>query len=326
VRALLVGDVHAVESELEDCQNLIDYVEKVAKEEKVDLIIFMGDLYNNHAVMRVEVMAFWQRAFDQLEFAAKSLIILVGNHDFAGEGLTDHALMAHGYQIQGHIVSEYTVLKDGVGALAYTSDKDVFVQNCKMLKDMGCDTILCHQTFSGAKYDNGMYAPDGLDPEAIPQTRVISGHIHAPQSFGKVTYIGAPRWRTLSDANVDRSIVVYDFVTHERKDFPTAGVCREIRYYEDTPDSPLAMDTFEKASSVDWRIDIKGPADYIEARKLELSGKARVRTFKTDKPQATVRESDGVDLAFERFLSNYTSKYGTPKDRLQAAAHERLNK
>jgi DNA repair exonuclease SbcCD nuclease subunit len=240
IRLLLVGDVHATPEELGDCRRLIDFVAKTAQENGVDYIVFMGDIYNTHNVMRVEVLAFWKDAFEKLYKICRDVIVLVGNHDYAGEGLPIHALLAHDTQVL--VVDKPCNFDLGILFLPYMSSREAFVEACEYEKAAQSTgpTVLCHQTFEGSTYENGMYAPDGVDPNLIPQTTVISGHIHTPQSFGKVMYIGAPRWRTLSDANVERAIWIYDFDSEGKviktKSFDTGTACKRIKQADHTPE------------------------------------------------------------------------------------------
>lgn len=321
-RALLIGDVHATPDELDDCQALIGLIRQVIELEEVENVIFLGDQYNTHSVMRVEVLAFWREAFTKLKWL-DNIWALTGNHDFCGEGLAIHALMAHEEQVT--VVDKPTFVFPGVLALPYFSDLEAFRKECSLRPVP--PTLICHQTFQGAQYDNGMYAPGGVDPESIPEKTVISGHIHKPAQFGKVTYIGAPRWRTLSDANIDRAIWIYEFDNEGnvvgRKGFDTSVACRKICSLTDSPEAPV--DSAVLTSSADWRIDVKGPADWIEKRKKELAGPGvRLRTFNTTKATPKLRESEGIDKAFDGFLKKYTPKYGTDRAILERMARERL--
>lgn len=317
-RILFVGDVHATPEELEDCGRLMDLVGRVAGREHAQEIVLLGDSYHTFNVVRVEVMAFWREVFAMKSHHMKAL---VGNHDFAGEGLAIHSMMAHQEQIQV-IFKPHLDEKRGILYLPYYSSHEAFLDACTI----GGNTLVCHQTFSGSRYENGMYAPDGIDPELVPQKTIISGHIHAPQSFGKVTYIGAPRWRTLSDANTERAIWLYTFDDDgnvvDRKAFDTGDTCRQIRYVVDTPEEPFSGEIDRRH---DWRVDVRGPADYVEARKVALQAAgARVRTFKTERSAPKLRESEGIGAAFRTYLSGYVPKYGTAADMLGAMARERL--
>lgn len=320
-KLLLIGDVHVVVEELDDCQALIDYIKPVALEHKAR-VCFMGDLFNTMSVIRSEVLNFWNTNFRTMNKLGIKVSALVGNHDFAGEGLFDHALVAYETYVQ--VVDRFADIAPGVLAVPYYSDHQTLIEIAQKSK---AKTLLAHQTFTGSTYDNGFYAPDGIDPDLIPQENIISGHIHSPQSFGKVTYIGAPRWRTLSDANIERAIWLYEFDgagnVVNKTPFSTGNVCRQIKYLQDSPSEPISV---ELDSSVDWRIDIKGPVDWIEKRKAELAGPGvKIRTFKTEGTRPVVKESDGIGMAFQKYLNRFTPKYGTDKETLTVLAKDRLH-
>ncbi len=319
MKHLLVGDVHAVPEELVDCSRLIDGIRRLLHKQDVDSVVFLGDQYNTHSVMRVEVMAFWKDTFAALA-KSKPVVALVGNHDRAANGFS-HAMLAH--EDSGvWVVDKPSRLLDDVLFVPWMKNADEFVAVCNQYPKT--KYLVCHQTFDGAKYENGFYAPDGVSPDAIPQEVVFSGHIHTPQSFGKVRYIGAPRWRTLSDANIDRFVTLVDYDTGTTTNFSTADWCKVIMRLDDSPGHPAMR--FAPNSNVDVRIDVRGPAAYLETRvpELEATG-AKVRAFRTDLATTPrVRESDGVRAAFARFLTSWKAPRGTDLATLEAMATARL--
>jgi hypothetical protein len=208
--------------------------------------------------------------------------------------------------------------------MPYQADRGQFVELARSLPSR---TLICHQTFAGARYENGFYTEDGVDPALLPQGLVLSGHIHSPQTFGKVTYLGAPRWRTLSDADVERAIWLLEFDDRgqlvSKTPFSTGEVCRQIKYRLDTPQDPVPLPLDQRH---DWRIDVRGPAAWVEVRKAQLAvAGVKLRTFKTDVALPKVKESEGVGHAFRKYLQGYSPKHGTDLDRLEEMARERLN-
>ncbi len=321
-RPLIVGDVHATPDELTDCQALMTFVEKTAVESAASHIILLGDNYHTHNLIRVEVMAFWREVFARLKARGIPVYALVGNHDYAGEGQLIHAMMAHEHVVT--VVDRPTVVGPAL-CLPYYADREAFVRDAN---DTDRKILVCHQTFEGSKYENGFFASDGVSPNLLSHKLVISGHIHTPQGFKvpngpEVTYIGAPRWRTASDANIDRAIVLYDFAGDAvATPFDTGTICRQIRMITDTPKFPVALPLDPRA---EWRIDIHGPANWVEARKAELSGPGvRVRTFPTKSNHGPVRESEGISVAFRGYLRKFQPKFGTPTARLEEMSQERL--
>lgn len=318
MKVLFVGDIHAVPEELDDCYALRALVEKIVVEQGVDIVVLLGDSYHTHNIIRAEVMAFYRQWFKEWKLRAK-IVALVGNHDYAGEGHPVHAMMIHEDQIK---VIDKPCQLGAVLFMPYYSDRVKFVDDANRFPESR--VLVCHQTFVGSRYENGFLAEDGVDVTRIPQDTVISGHIHTPQSFDHVTYIGAPRWRSLSDANIDRAIWLYDFGPAgnvvSKTPFDTGGVCRQIRYVEITPAEPFDG---SPDPACDWRIDVRGPSDFVAEQKKRFVG-FKVRTFITDRQIARVRESEGIGNAFRRYLKDYTPKGGTPLDVLEQMAAERL--
>lgn len=321
LKILHVGDVHPEPQSLDDCSKLIQFVLDTAYVTAPDLVLFEGDQHHNHAVMHLEVLAFWKNAFMAFKKAGLHVAALVGNHDMTGlEGSRAHAMMA--YQGDVKVVDKPTV-QDGILFLPYYSDPQAFVADCQEHKD--CHTVVCHQTFQGSTYENGFYAKDGIDPNLIPQERIVSGHIHTPQAFGKVFYTGAPRWRILTDANVERAIWLMEYKDgHLLKQtaFSTGDCCKRIWHLTDTPETPANISNGKDQ----WRIDIKGPQDYVERRKKELAAPGvKIRTMPTQRSEMMqVRESEGVAVAFEKFTKRYQPKFGTAPEILAKMVSERL--
>lgn len=328
-RYLIVGDYHAETSDLEDCKRLADLIVETAKAQQA-IVVFTGDQYHTHAIIHAEVQLFWFELYTRLQNEAHGSISLIGNHDKPGSASSKaSAMLAH--TTQTIVVREPTVL-NGILFLPYYDDKEAFITDCKRFP--GVHTLICHQTFDGSTYDNGFYAKDGVDPNLIPQKLVISGHIHTPQEFGKVWYVGAPRWRTLSDADVDRAIwlVVFDGNGHviQKHHFDTGTVCRKIRTFVDNEENWTDSDgevwapPFLNTKKDEWNVDIYGSAKYIETRVgIYKTLGCRIRTFRTDIEQADVKESDGFNVAYEKFMNEYKARYGTPKEALREMVKKR---
>jgi len=321
MRYLFVGDPHAEPTSLKDCTALARHIITLASKHKAT-VVMAGDLYHTHAIVHAMVQYYWWSFFESCRSNNVDVIVLKGNHDIPGiEGSKATALIAHISQC--HAVLYEPVVYSGVLFCPYTSAE----QLVKWSNDHPeCKTLFCHQTFDGSVYDNGFYAGDGVDPEHILQDQVISGHIHTPQEFGKVWYPGAPRWRTLSDANVDRAVWLLDFddqgVLQGRQPFDTGAVCRRIYVLEDTEAAPLDIKHDPRHQ---YNVLSKGPRSWLETRKPVFEGWSRWRGVRTDSEAAiAVRESDGVAVAFKKFLESYQPRYSTDKDELRQLVKERI--
>jgi DNA repair exonuclease SbcCD nuclease subunit len=214
--------------------------------------------------------------------------------------------------------------------IPYMHDKDAFIKAAQEHPE--CPVAFAHQTFEGAKYENGFFAKDAINAELMPQSQVISGHIHSPAVFGKVWYPGSPRWLSLGDANVERHIHLVDFGTGNVIEIPTMPHLKAIWQVTDTPDG--TGETIEsllegKIKARDQlTINLQGPASWCEKRRKELTGmrpNIRFRTFLTDTKSATVRESEGLSVALQKHCAAYTPKHGTSKQLLNQMMSERIH-
>lgn len=320
MKFLLVGDMHAVQSELEECNKLIDYIHKTALEQKVDYIAFMGDQYNYHNIVHLPVVDFWKKAFEKL--TGIDTVALVGNHDQANskDPATPNAMVIHKGDI---FLVEGPYYMENILWLPYMASNEDFIRICNEHPEYS--TVVCHQTFTGAKYENGFYAPDGVDQDKIPQKNVISGHIHSQQTIGKVWYVGSPRWRSLSDANQSKYIWLVEFNENgeiiNKNGFDTNVVCKPIFALEDRPDKPAIIPTNDGHIV----IDIFGPPDYVKSKSVEFKEKGfRIRTH----PQETIikiKESSGIKQAFNTYFNEFKPKNGTNKELLLKTTIERLD-
>jgi len=320
MKILYVGDPHAVPSELADCWGLVNLIEEVRGRHPDALVCFLGDQHHTHGLVHLPVMEFWRRSFKRLG-GSDGCLALIGNHDkevWTGPESPENVMEA--YRDVCRVVSPRLVL-NGVTFVSHTPSNDDFLK----LAGSGT-TLVCHQSFDGCRYENGMPIRDGVDVGRVDFKQIISGHIHAPQTVGKVWYPGAPRWRTLADAKIlERHIWL---VTHaddgtvlDRVSFSTVGKCRPIRQVIDTPEEPLS----QLEPGCDWRIEIRGPAAYVQQRRGELAGAGRkIKTFITDTVMPTLRESEGLEQAFQRYVESFSPTFGTSLDRLKQMARERL--
>lgn len=336
-RILYVGDPHVTASELEDAEAMLRAIKDVLLREAVDLIVFLGDQYHTHAILHVEVVDFWIRHFQELRELGPRIVALVGNHDLPGNGSREkHAMQIHASQ-EGVTIVDAPHQEGGILFLPYYAEGKDFVAVCQ--ERSGSKTVVCHQGFTGATYDNGFkvkgsdfFTEGGIDPNLVPQDAIISGHIHAPQQFGKVWYVGAPRWRTLSDANTDRHLWIVDHDLYGNikatKSFSMEGYCRPIFSILETPETEQqdAKTFFAGNEGADLRVDLRGPSSWVEARKIFWAAAgAKVRTFKTDTALIKVKESEGISTAFSGFFDKFQPRFGTSKDVLRKLVGERLS-
>lgn len=326
-KVLYVGDPHIRPDGLDEGWKLVDLIAKVAEEQGVHHVVFLGDQFHTHSVVHLSVLGFWQKAFATVAQYAK-VWALVGNHDMSGRiGDYNHALMLYDPDVV-HVVSEPTDAPWGALMIPYVSDHESFDNVVNDNFNPKQKLLICHQTFDGSQYENGFFAKDGIDPNLVPQEIVISGHIHTPQQLGKVWYPGSPRWQTISDANTQRAIWVVEHADDgtilSKTPFDVSGACRPIYALVDREDEPLAdLPDFAAATVL---IDVYGSHEYVRDRAEELQKLgARVRQFPTIKRTLKVRESEGLAVSFRKFAAAHEPKNGTSKERILELAEQRIS-
>jgi DNA repair exonuclease SbcCD nuclease subunit len=318
---LVVGDVHATVNELSDCESLMELVSDSLNPDTT--VVFLGDQYHTHANIRVEVIDFWNRTFRKLTKTNK-VVAIVGNHDMPGDSSKAlHAMMAN--QMPNlQIVDSASMVDDWLLLLPYYHDAAKFVEDVNKHNPL---TVICHQTFNGAQYENGFYAKDGVDPETLKCNQVISGHIHTPAVFSKVEYVGAPRWRTASDANIDRFIHLYEKTSRGLKlvkKIPTGMHCRRIlsaTVYEDGTVEGRT-DALDKDS---LHIDVHGSKEFCAQKRAEWETEGiRIRTFPKTEKTVKVKESEGIEIAFAKYVQEYCGRHQLAADEYSKLVMERL--
>lgn len=317
---LVVGDPHVTVEELDDCRALRDLVLAECRKHWYQGVIFLGDLHHNHASVRIEVLDFWRGFFQELETLYAEALVLVGNHD-RGHDQNSRVNSVWPYEGSAAVIDTPRVIHD-ILFVPWCPTHEEFLA---AVKDNKRPTVICHQTFTGAKYENGMYASDGIDPDAVPANSIISGHIHTPMTFGRVFYPGAPRWRTAADANVNRAIYRMRFMDGmllETERVETAGHCRQLvdlDIYENeefkVPDPKVPYSLV---------VTLHGTQAWIDGIRPQLPAGTRVRTDVVREKEIRVRESDGIPVALRKYVGAAKPRNQTSNEVLAKLVEERV--
>jgi len=295
---LRVGDPHVRVANIDESDALMSRVAELALSHKVDRIELLGDLFHTHAILRLEVLEFWDNWLDHLSDICE-VVVLVGNHDQSG----DYNSASHALNVFQRIKKKNLRIVDvampigPIGYISYFHDPAKFVDIANSLVASGARVLVCHQTFNGSRFESGMYAPDGIDPDLIKADLIISGHIHAQQRFGKVIYPGTARWDTASDANQPKGLWVFEH------DDQTGAILSEKFISTENVCKPIMSFTYKEgdAGMPDWTpgarvsVELIGSSAWCAQEKEKLKGKCSIKT-KTQNRKA----GDN----FEQFMSN----------------------
>ena len=214
MRLLIVGDPHLKASNIDLAKRFLGWILDTCRSEKPDLMVFLGDMFHTHQLIRSEVMAIvTQHVIDITSVAP--CITLVGNHDMASPKNPEvHAWLPFIDRYKGFKVIDRPKLNLAEASfIPYIDSPDEFQE---VLEKAMCThrLIFCHQTFRGADYGfittkEGAIVPkdyDGL---------IVAGHIHKSQRLGPVWYPGTPFAQESADAGQVKGINLLDTVSLE---------------------------------------------------------------------------------------------------------------
>lgn len=305
VKKVVVGDMHVQIKNLKDCNNLIDFIIQTAKENDINEVLFLGDLFHTHAVIRVEIIDFWKNAFQRFEIEGMKVVVLVGNHDQPGSREKEQEMNALNVFEDDPITSGRIIINEpqivgNIAYIPYMSNEEEFVKAAHKLYNEGATGLLvAHQTFTGAQYENGFFSEEGIDPALIPQEQILSGHIHMTQQIGKCFYPGTPKWDTMSDANQKKNIWIFEHhksgVYGNKRWVSTENVVTPITSYivlegEEIPElNPDARN----------HVVLEGKSSWITKMKKKLKNLANIKVKPTDRKSIASAENS---ITLEKYL------------------------
>lgn len=301
---LLVGDMHVKRDNIEESKKLIGWIADLSKKYNAR-VIFLGDQYNDFGLVRVEVLEFWKNAYKQIP----NSISLVGNHDLNPAGVTS-SMLAHENDTLV-IGNRLTLIDENLKmyAVGFIRDNVLFSDIALAAKSLGAKILLCHAEFNGAQYENGFYAPHGVELDKVPNDIVyISGHIHKKQDITNklgqvvVRYIGTPRMLTRSDIGEVKGVTLLKSDGYTEFIPTPENVCEPFKEFIIEEGQPIPK--IDSSSKV--FIEVKGSQDFIKKVAQTLPENTKVRTvLKNDETKIIIKESEGLNVSFGKFFNQY---------------------
>lgn len=312
---ILVGDLHSKTSNIDETCRIFEKIVKVATENNVKEVILLGDLFDTHGIVHLPVMHCYFSLFKK--YTQLNFHCLVGNHDYVTHGnYQEHSLITFKGLKNVRVIDELTHFNEF--DLAPHCSEDKFLELCSKKYS---DTLICHHTFAGAQYENGFYAPDGIDLDKVPYKTVISGHVHLNHQVGKCFYPGTPRWLKESDANQDKGIWLWD-AAQDFKFISTEDVCRKIFSFDIKEGTNLNIDINKKHRYI---FNVYGNNSFLNSIIEKFPIGVEIRHVPTNEKQTLVKESNGVMNSLKSFvLDHYKPLYDIPKEELWSIINNRL--
>lgn len=214
---ILISDCHYSLSNLE----LSDKAFRAAIEHACKLgvpLIDCGDLTNDKAILRGEVLNRLLSTFTRAEELGVRIYCLVGNHSLINEKAPEHVLNFL-KRFNNVTVIDQPMQLWGLPQtyfIPYQTNPDNFIDAVSKLDSSY--TLITHQGFKGA--DMGDYIQDksAIDVSVVSDNKVFSGHYHKHQNVGTVTYVGNPFSMSYGEAfdGPKGYLIVYDDNTYKQ--------------------------------------------------------------------------------------------------------------
>lgn len=205
-KLLVIGDPHLSHKHLNRSIDLLKWIERVADEQDVDVVINLGDTFDTHSVLHSPIVSEFRRHIERMNTQARPYIILVGNHDqFKPNDATYHALQCFKDLYKGFMVVDRPLDWEGMSFVPYVQ------ANAPWPVAQEQPILFCHATFSGASLNRSKVVEDGIDGSCIHADLVVSGHIHRRQLVRtNIIYPGTPLATSASDVDQEKGLMILD--------------------------------------------------------------------------------------------------------------------
>lgn len=241
-KALLFSDLHIHAHKdsvdrLTHCLQTLEWVFKTAHAEKVDHVLFLGDLFHERA--KIDVLNYLRtyEVFDKYMTgnSAFDIWMLIGNHDMYHQEKWDvNSVKPLTNNVNIHIVDKPSTIKiGGVNIDFCPHTENPIKELAELRKGRSTESLhllLGHMAVHGAKlnklygtkadviveYDNGMF-PVSVDVFK-GWKQVFLGHYHGAQLLSQnVEYVGSPLQLSFGEAFEKKHVVILDLETLEKK-------------------------------------------------------------------------------------------------------------
>lgn len=330
---LLFSDLHIhphkkSNDRLEDCLNIIPWVFKVAKKNKVKNILFGGDFF--HDRYKIDIYTY-QRTFEtlkkEMQESEYNLYLLLGNHDLWYSDDTSISSVVPLSLIKGvTVVDKPCRLKiddTNWDFLPFTLNPPQSLAGIK--SNLDPEYLLGHIAINDAKMHRSHYSTDiivehegetvSVDANIFSKYKyVFLGHFHAEQKVGKnIEYIGSPLQLSFGESFEKKHIILFDSVTGDKKYFendfsPKHIICNENTINKYDLDGNFVQILIEDASNTDI-IDVKKQV-FDKNKVLDLKIKQSLKEKSSEDNKIVFTSLNESDI-----LSKYVSESKTDLDK-----------
>jgi len=329
-KILFIGDPHLKMNRFDMAKSFLEWINFQIAEHKPDIVINLGDTFDNHAVIRSEIQGEFRKHIDFVMSLNIKYYYILGNHDqYRPKDNKYHALQSFVGINDNFIVVDKRIDIDNITMVPFIADIENFPIDTR-------EICIAHQTFIGADY--GYHRPDaGVNADDIKANIIISGHVHKKQEFGKVVYPGTPYSHNINDIDMIKGITIFDTATYERSFVESPFPRWKSIKFEVSEDQP--MDDFHDIlsntlnTSDHWILQVVGPRVEITAyfnsakyKKIIKDKHVTPKITATDKEKKQVQIKAISEKEIVKEFIDKVYKGGGDKSKLLIKAYEIMDK
>ena len=224
-KILLVGDVHlglgypnSVDKWFKVTQEYFsDFLIPLVKSEltKDDIIILLGDLFDNRNVVPINILNYAQQILEELSNICPTHLI-IGNHDLYTKSSNDvNTVKLYKYIPNVFVYESPTKIEynnRSIIMFPWIEKKKDQIEQLKKFK--GSDYLFCHSDLNGAKMHLNSVAHKNLDKIDVDEfsgyKKVFSAHIHIHQKERNFTFVGSIHEMDRNDMGNQKGIYILD--------------------------------------------------------------------------------------------------------------------
>lgn len=286
MKLLIIGDLHFKIARQTLNLSILNWIAEVVIFHQPDLVVYLGDASDNHAILRSEILSEFQNHLKSVSEKAE-IIYIIGNHDmFKPRDATYNAFQT--FNIPNLTVVDKPQILHGMTFVPFQ------IEN---FPEITTEICFAHQTFTGADYGE-LRVDDAVDPSTVNAEIVISGHIHKRQFIEQIIYPGSPVAYDANDIDQSKGLMLFDSDTY-KYEFIDSPFPNWYRFTYNTNDMKTddILEQFSKELNLkdNYILELEGyKADVnylIESKKFQsckAKHKIRVITSYLDKKKETV--------------------------------------
>ena len=318
MKRLITSDLQLSDLKRDEYRHLFveQRLTKLVEKYQPDQLLLLGDLTeqkDNHPASLVNRIV--KQIYNLSQICP--IKILRGNHEYIS---IDHPFFEFVEKFENVKWYNYPERSGNCYFLPHTRN---YKEDWKDLDFAGIKYVFTHNIFTGVCAANG-HALSGIPPSIFPDgIRVFSGDVHEPQTFGNITYIGAPFLCDFGDNYTPRIVLLDDDKVLSIK---VGGAQKRLidMNWSDPDDRPTYANPGDIVK-IRINLEMKDVAQWAEIR-AEVEDWAHKQQFVVNTIQPIVAYDPGErsstikhrSKSDDEYVEGYAKRLGIDKDTLKA--------